>query len=597
MATINGSNKSDNINGTASADFIFAGNGDDIVFGGAGNDSLSGENGNDRLDGGAGNDMLFGGNGNDALSGGAGDDVIDGGNGQDSLVLAGNRAQYHFAMAPDGAVIVRDLRPGAPDGTDRLIGMERVDFADGSFKLSDLISANAAPVAANDALTLSEIAGKTEVTSLLLANDSDPNGDAISVVGVQAVSQKGATVTVSATGQVHYDAGQIFASLNAGQTATDTFTYTIRDAAGLTSTATATVTITGVTQNAAPTAGADQVTVAENAGATDITATLLANDSDPEGQALVVSGVQSVSANGAAVTLSADGHVLYNPGTVFAELEAGETAIDTFTYTITDAGGLTSTAVATVTITGITLFPAYGFQVMEDETFGDMLDWVSEAVGFQVTGIDTTGTVGSVQFDGSSLFFTADNDLSDALLPDTHDSTYFTVVGSNGETALIEGVIFGTNDDIVAVDDSVTITAGETSASLWNSVLSNDQDPDSGPGGRRIVDIDTTGTFGTVEFDPVTRVLKYNSGGVELAPGQTIQDHFTYTVNDGYGSIDTATVTVNVTGKEYGEMTLSVAPAAVSPSAFVTGGEHLADFAPAFATQPDMLFHHDMRVA
>jgi hypothetical protein len=597
MATINGSNKADNISGTASDDFIFAGNGDDIVFGGAGNDSLSGENGNDRLDGGAGNDALFGGNGNDALSGGAGDDTIDGGNGQDSLVLAGNRAQYHFSITPDGAIIVRDLRPGAPDGTDRLIGMERVDFADGSFKLSDLISINAAPLAADDKLNLSESAGAIDLTAFLLANDSDPNGDAIRVVSVQAVSQQGATVTVSATGQVQYDAGQVFANLNTGQTATDTFTYTIRDAAGLTSTATATVTIIGVTQNTAPTAGADQITVAENAGATDVTGILLANDVDPEGQALVVSAVQGLSANGATVTLSADGHVIYNPGSIFAELETGENATDSFTYTITDAGGLTSTAVATVTVTGVTLLPDYVFQVMEDETTDDMLGWISENVGFQVTGVDASGTAGSVQFNGSSLFFSADSDLSDPLLPDTHGSTYFTVTGSNGKTALIEGVIYGTNDDIVAIDDAVTVTAGETSASLWNSVLANDQDPDSGVDGRRIVSVDTTGTFGMVEFDAATHTLKYNSGGVELAPGQTIQDHFTYTVNDGYGSIDTATVTVNVTGKDYGGMTLSLAPNAVSASAFMSGSEHMAGFAPTASVQPEMLFNHEMLIA
>ena len=124
---------------------------------------------------------------------------------------------------------------------------------------STCIQANVAPVAQNDALTLSETAGKTEITSILLANDSDADGDALTVSSVQAVSAQGAAVSIGLDGKVSYDAGSIFADLDNGETATDSFTYTITDGKGHVSTATATVTITGVTQNVAPVAGNDSL--------------------------------------------------------------------------------------------------------------------------------------------------------------------------------------------------------------------------------------------------------------------------------------------------------------------------------------------------
>ena len=335
MATFNGTKHADTISGTAEADRIF------------------GDNGNDTIYGGGGNDHLDGGNGSDALSGGAGDDVVDGGNGQDTVMLTGRRADYDFSLRGDGSVLVRDLRDGAPDGADRLISIERVQTLDGTFKIVDLISGNAAPVARNDALTLAEDAGATDITANLLVNDSDADGEPVRISSVQAVSAQGAAVTLGADGRVRYDSGAIFAGLEEGQTATDSFTYTIVDEFGLTSTATATVTITGVTQNEAPVAANDALTIAEDAGASDVTTTLLANDSDPDGDALQVTSVQGVSAQGAIVTLSPDGHVTYDSGAIFAGLGQGQTATDSFTYTVTDAHGLSSTATATVTITGV----------------------------------------------------------------------------------------------------------------------------------------------------------------------------------------------------------------------------------------------------
>lgn len=67
------------------ADKVLAGAGDDTVLAGLGNDSVYGEDGNDLIDGGAGNDILDGGAGDDTFVGGAGNDSFRGGTGLDII--------------------------------------------------------------------------------------------------------------------------------------------------------------------------------------------------------------------------------------------------------------------------------------------------------------------------------------------------------------------------------------------------------------------------------------------------------------------------------------------------------------------------------
>lgn len=679
MAILNGTHKADTITGTAQ------------------NDSIFGDNGNDIINGGAGDDYIDGGNGSDTISGGAGNDLIDGGNGQDTIVYAGKRSDYRVMEGPNGAVIVRDLRSGRPDGEDRLLSAERIQFSDGTFKLVDLVQPNVAPVAQNDALTLSETAGKTEITSILLANDMDADGDSIAVSAVQAVSAQGAAVSIGPDGKVSYDSGSIFADLDSGETATDSFTYTITDGNGHSSTATATVTITGVTQNVAPVAADDSFGLNEDAGATDVTASLLANDSDPDGDAFTLTAVQGVSDKGAVVTLGPDGKVSYDAGQIFSDLEEGEKATDTFTYTITDARGLSSTATATVTISGmsrnsapvavndllalaedagksdltalilandtdadgdalavtsvqavsakgaavtvdsagkvhydagaifsylkagatatdtfayivtdpdgatstatatlkisgITQAPDFYFYVPEDGEKTGMMSILQNYFDMNIESVEGPSMGGTIKFDDFAgiLSFAADHDSFDRLLPDQKMESYFTIVGAGGEKKLIGMIIEGQNDQIVAVDDAVVVGEGATTGNLWTSLISNEIDPDSGVASRRIVSLDTTGTEGTLVMDTFTRTLTYSAAGIDLAPGETRTDTFSYTVTDGWGSSDTATVTVTITGAADGGASMSTAGGESIMSAFLggAGGSHLDDAE--FASFPAM---------
>jgi Ca2+-binding RTX toxin-like protein len=68
LASVEGSDGDDLLQGTAEADTIIGGAGDDTLQGGDGNDLLEGGDDNDRLEGGTGNDTLAGGSGHDAAA-------------------------------------------------------------------------------------------------------------------------------------------------------------------------------------------------------------------------------------------------------------------------------------------------------------------------------------------------------------------------------------------------------------------------------------------------------------------------------------------------------------------------------------------------
>src|SRR6185503_8682144 len=113
---------------------------------------------------------------------------------------------------------------------------------------------------------------------------------------VTAVSNTGtAGVATLSGGVVSYNPNGQFDYLQVGETATDTFSYTVSDGHGGFDTATVTVTITGV--NDAVDAGDDTATTNED---TAIVVPVLANDVDAEDDSLVVTAVDNTGTTGVA---------------------------------------------------------------------------------------------------------------------------------------------------------------------------------------------------------------------------------------------------------------------------------------------------------
>ncbi len=184
--------------------------------------------------------------------------------------------------------------------------------------------ANSPPTALDDSATTTE---DTPVAVNVLANDSDPDGDSLSVISTTSPTQGGSTA-IESDGTVTY-------TPPAGYVGTDTFDYTISDG---TATAAATVTVTIDTDNHAPTAE-DDTANADNEET--ITIDILSNDSDPDGDALTVTALDTSWTIGTA-TLNSDNTVTY--------AAPEEDATDRFLYTISDGNGGTDTAKVTITV-------------------------------------------------------------------------------------------------------------------------------------------------------------------------------------------------------------------------------------------------------
>ncbi|HYD29630.1 MAG TPA: hypothetical protein VEB64_02060 [Azospirillaceae bacterium] len=88
-------------------------------------DTLTGGTGKDFLLGGTGADTLNAGAANDRINGGTGNDRINGGTGTDTLILSGARTAYTVTRLATTAVTYQIK---GPDGTDRVTGVERVEF-------------------------------------------------------------------------------------------------------------------------------------------------------------------------------------------------------------------------------------------------------------------------------------------------------------------------------------------------------------------------------------------------------------------------------------------------------------------------------------
>ena len=105
-------------------------------------------------------------------------------------------------------------------------------------------SGQAVPEPAPDTFATNE---DTPTSGNVLTNDSDPDGDALTVIASAALSVSGAVVSVGTDGVYTYDpsAAAVVQALSVGETVADTFTYTISDGNGGTDSATVTIGVTG----------------------------------------------------------------------------------------------------------------------------------------------------------------------------------------------------------------------------------------------------------------------------------------------------------------------------------------------------------------
>ncbi len=482
--------------------------------------------------------------------------------------------------------------------------------------------ANDAPVALANTATASE--DGAPITIDVLANDADVDaGDSKQIVSILGNSLQGSIAIAPDGASIIYSVGDAFQSLRAGATATEIFSYTMRDATGATSTANVTVTVTGV--NDSPVAMENVFTVTEDATATSLA--VLANDTDADvGDTKRVISVNTQGLLGSATIAAGGTSVLYTAGTAYQYLIAGQTATEIFTYTMADAAGAISTASVTVTITGVTDGPKAnndiaiamedGGPIVIDVLANDTSD-LGPGSSLTITSINGAGEfasltliliygVGVGQFnpgfqrmlgqasispDGRSILYTPMQSLNAGEV--ANDLFKYTITGAGGgsSTGIVTVTVTGANDAPTAVDDVASVSSAAAPTVI--DVLANDLDPDNRidqplpppselgpwdvtpidtPDTKTIIGVNTSGLQGSVEISGSGNNVVYTVGGdlLNLPFGASASESFTYTMRDSAGSESTATVTVTVSGTNHAPIAAADTAAAFEDGAPIT---------------------------
>ena len=354
--------------------------------------------------------------------------------------------------------------------------------------------------------------------------------------------------------------------LGAGETATDTFTYTVSDGHGGTASNTLTVTISGT--NDAPTVAAAAASVTED---TQISASgTLPQPQDPDLHDTVAFTPKAGEAGTyGSLTLNADGSYTYtlnNASPLVQGLGAGETVADTFTYTASDGHGGTASNTLTVTISGTNDAPtvaaatasvAEDTQISASGTLPQPQDAdIRDTVAFTPLS-NAAGTYGTLTLNADGSYAYTLNNASPAVQglgagETATDVFTYTVTDGHGATAsnTLTVTIHGTNDapTVVAAVASVT----EDTQILASGTLPVPHDTDTHDTVAFTPKLNETGTYGSLTLNAdgtYIYTLNNASPAVQgLGAGETATDVFTYTVTDGHGGTGSNTLTVTIRG-------------------------------------------------
>ena len=369
---------------------------------------------------------------------------------------------------------------------------------------------NDPPNANNDTATVAEDSSNNLIN--VLTNDNDPDGDSLSIASVSNPPH-GSTTT---------NGNYVFYTPDLNYFGIDIFSYTMSDGHGGTDTATITVTVAPISDP--PVANDDVITVPKDSSNNQLD--VRANDYDPDNNPLTITSV-TTPLHGSASTNGL--YVVYTP-------TAGYIGPDTCSYTINDGTGNTDTAIISLTVAIINNPPnAYDdtATVVEDST-GNQLNVLSNDNDPNGDPITIIGVIqpphGTVSYTTTYVLYTP--------APNYHGSDSFTYTISDGgstDSARVNMTITSVNDLPVAADDIATVS--EDSSNNQLNVQANDMDED---GDTLVITTVTTPAHGSVTFTALY---------VMYTPAQNYTgiDTFVYTIVDGHGGSDTATVTVTVT--------------------------------------------------
>ncbi len=446
-----------------------------------------------------------------------------------------------------------------------------------------------APTVVADVPSSQALESGSAVTGNVLTNDSDKDGDTLTVMAVNgsganignSVAGTYGHITINADGSYTYTADNTAAidSAATGSHLTDSFAYTANDGHGGTTATTITVTL-----DRAPTVVADAPSSQAVESGSAVTGNVLTNDSDRDGDTLVVSAVAGSGGNVGASIATTYGHITINSDGSYSYTADNTTAVDaaatgshlsdTISYTASDGHGGTTTTNIVVTLdrAPAVVADAPSSQAIESGSVvtgnvlsndsdrdGDTLvvSAVAGSGGNVGTSIATTYGHITINADGS-YSYTADNAAAiDFAATGSHltDTVSYTASDGHGGTTTTNIVITLDRAPTV-VSDAPASQALESGSAVTGNVLSNDSDRDgdtltvtavNGSGGN--VGNSLAGTYGhlTVNADGSYSYAADIVAAIDAAAtGSHLTETFTYTADDGHGGTSAETITVTI---------------------------------------------------
>ena len=316
-------------------------------------------------------------------------------------------------------------------------------------------STNHAPVAIDDAAAATTGIGGI-ASGNVLANDSDPDGNALTVTPFDGAGAHG-KLTLNTDGSFSYIVTDLTGMT--GSHLHDVFTYTISDGFGGVASANLDITL-----NRAPVADDDAVVATTGIGGT-ASGNVLGNDSDPDGDSIVVTPFSGAGAHGN-LTLNANGSLSYTvtnlTGITGAHLH------DVFNYTEADGhGGLASANL------DITLNRA-----------PDVLDNIAGVKLGAVSAGNVLGNDTDPDGDALSIIAVSGGNLGQAI-PGTYGTLLLNSDGSYSYTSNKGAHLQGAAQDTFAFTESDG-HGGSLQSTLTFSIISNGQSYFAGSPGQTL---------------------------------------------------------------------------------------------------------------
>lgn len=244
------------------------------------------------------------------------DNAVLSATGEEGVCPATTSQSWQEGLVEGAWCVQLRIQDGGPNDDDRLLNGAISDPGG----VAVPIVSNALPQAQNDTVVMR---WNTTVDIDVLINDTDADGD---VLTVTSASASFGAVIIQADSRLTYTPNENFVG-------EDEIVYVISDGQGGTASATVNVTIEG---NRAPVTVND---TASTAFETQVIVDVLANDSDPDGDALTLVEATALSGN---VAIQAGNQLRFTPATGFS----GEVQVE---YSVSD-GQATTTGVLIITV-------------------------------------------------------------------------------------------------------------------------------------------------------------------------------------------------------------------------------------------------------